>query len=127
MKKLIGILLVMAFVLSCTGCVGRTGTRGGATISEDAFHAEYNPFNTTKSYDLTAKTGDSIHGQITVDKGNMSVVIQDEKKEIIYENKNFSVSSEFDVEVQEDGRYTVTLEGEKAVVKADFTVEKAEK
>ncbi len=83
---------------------------------------EYHVLNKTDTQDLIAESGDTIRGKIIVNKGNLSVKIQKDDGDSIYENNGISVSSEFDVEVNEGGTYTVSVTGEKAKGSVSFTV-----
>ena len=59
---------------------------------------------------------------IIVNKGSLSIKIQKDDEEPIYENNGISVSNEFDVEINESGTYTVSVTGEKAKGSVSFTV-----
>ena len=83
---------------------------------------EYRVLNTTDTQDLIAESGDIISGNIIVNKGSLSIKIQKDDEEPIYENNGISVSNEFDVEINESGTYTVSVTGEKAKGSVSFTV-----
>ena len=71
---------------------------------------------------MIAESGDIISGNIIVNKGSLSIKIQKDDEEPIYENNGISVSNEFDVEINESGTYTVSVTGEKAKGSVSFTV-----
>ena len=82
------------------------------------FHCTYFARQTKK----IDESGDIISGNIIVNKGSLSIEIQKDDEEPIYENNGISVSNEFDVEINESGTYTVSVTGEKAKGSVSFTV-----
>ena len=71
---------------------------------------------------LTVESGDTISANIVVDKGSLSIKIQKDGEEPIYESDGISASNEFDVEIDESGTYTVEVTGKKAKGSVSFTV-----
>ena len=111
-EKILLIVCTLALMVSLTACDSKfDGSRIG-NYSE--FIMEYRVLNTTDTQDLIAESGDIISGNIIVNKGSLSIKIQKDDEEPIYENNGISVSNEFDVEINESGTYTVSVTGEKA-------------
>lgn len=119
MKKFI--ILLMILVMSIAGCT--PAFNGSRTGNESQFIMEYSAFNTTDSQKLVLEAEDSIDAKIVVDKGSLSIIIQQKDKEPIYESNNISSSDNFDVAIEEGGTYTVTVAGEKAKGSVSFIVE----
>lgn len=121
MKKSLLIACTLALTISLTAC----GTKfDGSRIGNDSeFIMEYSVLNTTDTQELIAESGDAINAKIVVNKGSLSIKIQRDGKEPIYESDGISVSNEFDVEIDEDGTYTVEVTGKKAKGSVSFIVE----
>lgn len=120
MKKFLLIVCTLALMASFTGC--DTKFDGSRTGNDSEFIMEYSVLNKTDTQDLIAKSGDTIGGKITVHKGSLSIKIQKDEEEPIYENNGISESTEFDVEIDESGTYTVSVTGEKTKGSVSFTV-----
>lgn len=99
---------------------------GSRIGNDDQLIMEYTTFNTTDSQELVAKTGDVIHVKIVVDDGQLSYKIQKNDDEPLAESEGIFFSVEYDVDIEENGTYTVTVTGEKAKGSVEFVVESAE-
>ena len=121
MKKIILIVCTLVFLISLTAC----GTKfdGSRTGNDSEFIMEYSVLNTTDAQDLTIEAGDTISAKIVVDKGSLSIKIQKDGEEPIYESNEISTSNEFDVEIDESGTYTVEVTGKKAKGSVSFIVQ----
>lgn len=121
MKKIILIVCTLVFLISLTAC----GTKfdGSRTGNDSEFIMEYNVLNTTDAQDLTIEAGDTISAKVVVDKGSLSIKIQKDEEEPIYESNGISTSNEFDVEIDESGTYTVEVTGKKAKGSVSFIVQ----
>ena len=120
MKKFLLIVCTLALIVSLTAC-GLTFD-GSRTGNDSEFIMEYHVLNKTDTQDLIAESGDTISGKIIVNKGSLSIKIQKDDEEPIYENNGISVSNEFDVEINESGTYTVSVTGKKAKGSIGFAV-----
>lgn len=120
MKKISLTVCTLISILVLTAC----GTEfDGSRIGNDSeFIMEYSVLNTTDAQDLTVKSGDTISAKIVVDKGSLSIKIQKDGEEPIYESDGISSSNEFDVEIDESGTYTVEVTGKKAKGSVSFIV-----
>lgn len=58
-------------------------------------------------------------------RGSLSIKIQKDDEEPIYESNGVFTSNEFDVEIDESGKYTVTVTGKKTKGSVSFHVEKS--
>lgn len=81
---------------------------------------KYSILNGTDSQMLVLEEGDVIDAEIVNDSGKLSIKIQKDEEEPIYESKDISDSNEFEVEIEENGIYTITVTGEKAKGSVSF-------
>ena len=121
MKKIILIVCTLVFLISLTAC--GTEFDGSRTGNDSEFIMEYSVLNTTYEQYLTIEDGDTIIAKIVVDKGSLSIKIQKDGEEPIYESNEISTSNEFDVEIDESGTYTVEVTGKKAKGSVSFIVQ----
>ena len=121
MKKIILIVCTLVFLISLTAC--GTEFDGSRTGNDSEFIMEYSVLNTTDAQDLTIEAGDTISAKIVVDKGSLSIKIQKDGEEPIYESNEISTSNEVDVEIDESGTYTVEVTGKKAKGSVSFIVQ----
>ncbi len=121
MKKFLLIGCALALMVSLTAC----GTKfdGSRTGNDSEFIMEYSVLDTTDRQDLIVESGDTISGKIIVNKGSLSIKIQKDEEEPIYENNEISASNEFDVEIDESGAYTIEVTGKGAKGSVSFIVE----
>ena len=120
MKKFLLIVCTLVLMVSLTACGSKFD--GSRTGNDSEFVMEYRVLNKTDTQDLIAESGDTISGKIIVNKGSLSIKIQKDDEEPIYKNNGISVSTAFDVEINESGTYTVSVTGEKAKGSVSFTV-----
>lgn len=120
MKKFLLIVCTLALMVSFIGC--DTKFDGSRTGNDSEFIMEYSVLNKTDAQDLIAESGDIISGKIIANRGSLSIKIQKDGKEPIYESNGISVSNELEVEIDESGTYTVSVAGEKAEGSVSFTV-----
>ena len=108
------IICFFCAALCLTACAG-TGVKfdGSRTGNDSQLIMEYEMFDTTDSQTLVLQAGDSIHADITVDSGALSIIIQKDDDTSVYEGEGILSSGSFDVVIEEDGEYTVTVTGEK--------------
>ena len=121
MKKIILIVCTLVFLISLTAC--GTEFDGSRTGNDSEFIMEYSVLNTTDAQDLTIEAGDTISAKIVVDKGSLSIKIQKDGEEPIYESNEISTSNECEVEIDESGTYTVEVTGKKAKGSVSFIVQ----
>ncbi|HJD38998.1 MAG TPA: hypothetical protein H9913_03135 [Candidatus Blautia stercoripullorum] len=118
MKKYLGLVLGSLLLAGC----GMADFNGSRTGNESQFLMEYTIFNTTDSQLLELKKGEQIHGEIEKISGKLAVSIQQEGKAPILESKDMP-SGSFDLEIEEDGKYRITVTGERAKGSVSFTKE----
>lgn len=121
MKKLLYVLSVIFFSISLTACVSEfDGSRKG---NDSEFIMEYKMLNTTDSQDLKLEAGDTINAKIGVDSGNLSIKIQKDDEQPVYEGDDISASDEFGVAIEKSGTYTISVTGKKTKGSISFTTE----
>lgn len=124
MKKMAGIVCIVVVLLSLTAC---GSVFQGSRIGNDSkFIMNYQIFDTTDSQDLKAGAGDTINASIVVTDGRLSIRIQKGDDDPIYESDGILVSNEFNVGIEEEGSYTVTVTGKKAKGSVSFLVKAKE-
>ena len=123
MKKVIDIFSVLFLITSLTAC--SPDFNGSRTGNNNQLIMEYTAFNTTDTQDFVVEAGDIIHVEIVIEDGLLSYKIQKDDDEPVAESESIFYSSEFDVEAEESGTYTVTVTGEKAIGSIKFVVESA--
>ena len=99
-----------------------TPTDGSWTGNDREFIMEYKVLNRADSQDLTAWAGDTIHGELTVGSGALSVSVCKEGEASLYERAALSASETFDLPVEAGGTYTVTVAGMRAAGGVRFEV-----
>lgn len=124
MKKIMTIFSVIFLITSLTAC--SLDFNGSRTGNDNQLIMEYTAFNTTDSQDLVVEAGDTIHTEIVIEDGQLSYKIQKNDDEPIAESEGIFFSTDFDVEIEESGTYTVTVTGEKTMGSVKFVVESAE-
>lgn len=121
MKKALLIVSMLAITIFLSAC--GTDFDGSRIGNNNEFIMQYSVLNTTDMQELTVETGDTIHVNLVVKKGSLSIKIQKDGEEPIYEDNGISASNEFDVEIDESGTYTVEVTGKKAKGSVSFIVE----
>ena len=125
MKKQLVILCSCILVLSLTAC--GADFDGSRTGNSNEFVMNYKVFNKTDSQNLIVEKGDTIHAEIVVEGGSLSIKIQKDDEVPIYEGVDVSSSDEFDIDIEESGTYTVSVTGEKAKGSVIWRKRKAQK
>ena len=93
---------------------------GSRTGNDSRLIMDYTLFNMTDSQDLVMKAGETIHAELVVKSGTLSVQIQTENGEVVYEDSDIKTSGSFNVAVKENGIYTVTVTGKMAEGSVSF-------
>lgn len=119
MKKFLSVASLITLILVLTSCrsIQFNGSRTG---NDSQFLMEYTIFNGTDSQVLQLDQGDLIDGEIVIDGGKLSIKIQKENEEPIYETENIFFSNTIQVEAEEAGDYKITVTGKKAKGKISF-------
>lgn len=114
--------LVAAGLIACllTGCVNYDGSRIG---NESQLSMKYRIFNGSDRQELSLQAGDIMQGSVERRKGDLHVrLCRQGEKEPVFEMEN-PASGSFSVEIEEDGRYVLYIEGKGAAGSFQFIKE----
>lgn len=114
------LLFIFIFIVFLYGCSSFDGSRIG---NENELMMDYQIFNKTEKQDINVEKGQNIHVEVIVDDGSLSMKIQKDDQEPIYESNGIFTSAEFDVVAKESGIYTVTVIGNKTKGSFHLTTE----
>lgn len=113
-KHLVSAVLLL---LSLTACgISFNGSRTG---NGSQFIMEYTVLNTTDSQLLELEKGDILEAEIVNNAGSLSVTIQKDKDEPIYDNENVSTCT-FEIAIEKSGTYKITVEGKESKGSVSF-------
>lgn len=112
MKKIICILGTMftALLLMACNSLSFSGSRMG---NDSQLIMKYSIFNTTDSQYFEMDQGDVIDADIVSDSGKLSVTVQSEDGETVYENEDVPTGV-FQIEIKKKGIYKIKVTGKKA-------------
>lgn len=108
--------LAAAVMIACllTGCVRYDGSRIG---NESQLSMEYRVFNGSEQQELFLKAGDIMQGSVERRKGSLRIrLCRQGEKEPVFEMEN-------SVEIEENGRYILYIEGKGAAGSFQFIKE----
>ena len=111
-----------AVMIACllTGCVRYDGSRIG---NESQLSMEYRVFNGSDQQELSFKAGDIMQGSVERRKGSLRIrLCRQGEKEPVFEMEN-PASGSFSVEIEENGRYILYIEGKGAAGSFQFIKE----
>lgn len=114
--------LVAAGLIACLliGCVNYDGSRIG---NESQLSMKYRIFNGSDRQELSLQAGDIMQGSVERRKGDLHVrLCRQGEKEPVFEMEN-PASGSFSVEIEEDGRYVLYIEGKAAAGSFQFIKE----
>ena len=103
--------MLMAAVL--VGCDSGATFSGSKTGDENHFDIEFEVLNSSFSHDLELNEGESLEVTATKEAGKISLRIQCGESEPVYQGDNLE-STNFKVNINESGTYTITVAGQKA-------------
>lgn len=113
MNRYKGILISLGLCL-LAACGNADSIFNGSKVgNEDEFILQYTVLNTTYTHSFDMQEGDAIRCSITSEKGELDICITDENGESIYTG-NEAAPATFDVKVENEGIYTISVTGKKA-------------
>lgn len=115
MKKLAQLALVicpLVLVVSLAGCITPT-FNGSRTGNDDRLIMSYSILNTTETQHLNLEAGDVLDVEVTSDEGSVSLVVQKQGSNPVYEGENLPTGS-FQIEIEEAGIYRAAVTGDHA-------------
>ncbi|SCY65702.1 PPC domain-containing protein [Butyrivibrio sp. INlla14] len=114
MKRVICCLtIVMLMAAMLVGCSNNATFSGSKTGDADHFDIEFEVLNSSFTHYLELKEGESLEVTATKESGKISLRIQCGESEPVYQGDNLE-STNFKVNINESGTYTITVSGQKA-------------
>lgn len=117
--------IIMMAVILC-GCADNANAKfnGSLTSDEEHFDIDFEILNGTYEHDLFLKEGESIAVSIEKESGSISLSVQDEDGESVYQGDDVEAGA-FEVGIKETGTYTLCVSGKKARGHVVFTKKEA--
>ena len=122
MKKIFTSILILVSVVSFSAC-NFTKFDGSRTGNESQLIMQYDVLNMTDSQKLAA--GDILRFDVVSQSGSVDIQLQKGEEDPIYEGTDIPTSA-FQVVIQDDGTYTVSVTGKKAKGSVSVIKEDAE-
>lgn len=120
MKKYLYAFLMSVCSLVFVACGNEDAIfNGSRTGNDNQFIMDYTVLNTTDSQVLKLDAGDILDVEVVSDAGEVSITIQKDDEEPIYESENASTDT-FQIAIEEGGSYEVTVTGENAEGSVSF-------
>ena len=119
-RKIKMVVLMLALALILSACGNTSIFNGSKTGDENCFDIEFSILNTSYTHDMELAAGDSVDVEIESNAGNISLMIQKDDEDPVYEG-NHLPSSSFRVGIDDEGTYTLTVTGDKASGHVVFT------
>lgn len=128
MKQKILLPLILLAVCAITGC-GSMGFFSKESVfneikNPDSYSIGAEKLNTTLSAEYELKAGDSVKVSMVVVNGEFEITIGADG-DPIYEGNGVGLG-DFTVNIPEDGRYTISVEGKKGEGSLSFEINRAE-
>ncbi|MBR6147487.1 MAG: hypothetical protein IKQ44_03905 [Lachnospiraceae bacterium] len=108
--NIVAVLAVSVFLCACTEGASFSGSKVG---DEDHFDIAFEMLNTSYSHELDMKEGEALDVTVQAESGNISLIIRRGDDEPIYRG-NILEFTAFQVGIEQEGTYTLTVEGKKA-------------
>lgn len=112
MKKLALVICSLVLAVSLAGCITPT-FNGSRTGNDDRLIMSYSILNTTETQHLDLEAGDVLDVEVTSDAGSVSLMVQKQGSDPVYEEENLPTGS-FQIEIEEAGIYRATVTGDHA-------------
>lgn len=116
-------IAVMSVVSVACGTNENAVFNGSKTGDENHFDIDFEILNTTYEHELVMEEGEGIEVSIQKESGEISVLIQQESHDPVYQGDDVQ-DGEFEVVISETGTYTVSVTGKKAKGHVIFTRQK---
>ena len=106
------VTVLIVSTLLCA-CAQGAAFNGNMTRDKDHFDMTFEILNTSYSHDLEMKEGEALDVTVDVESGNLSLLIQKDDDKPIYQGNKIE-SAKFQVGIETEGTYTLTVTGRKA-------------
>lgn len=114
---ILGALKLASFLPGCT-----PDFNGSILGNSHEYQMKFSALNITQTHELSVEEGDEICAEIIPEKGTLSVTIQRENDPPVYQEESLIETTEFQIEAEKSGTYTVTVTGKKAMGRVYFNV-----
>ena len=114
MKKIFTSILILVSVVSFSAC-NFTKFDGSRTGNESQLIMQYDVLNMTDSQKLKLAAGDILRFDVVSQSGSVDIQLQKGEEDPIYEGTDIPTSA-FQVVIQDDGTYTVSVTGKRQKV-----------
>ncbi len=106
------VTVLIVSTLLCA-CAQGAAFNGNMTRDKDHFDMTFEILNTSYSHELEMKEGEALEVMVDVESGNLSLLIQKDDDKPIYQGNKIE-SAKFQVGIEAEGTYTLTVTGRKA-------------
>ena len=106
------VTVLIVSTLLCA-CAQGAAFDGSITEDEDHFDMTFEVLNTSYSHELEMKEGEALEVTVDAESGNLSLIIQKDDNKPIYQGNKIK-SAKFQVGIDTEGTYTLTVTGRKA-------------
>ena len=109
---LTAVTVLIVSTLLCA-CAQGAAFNGNMTRDKDHFDMTFEILNTSYSHELEMKEGEALEVTVDDESGNLSLLIQKDDDKPIYQGNKIE-SAKFQVGIETEGTYTLTVTGRKA-------------
>ena len=106
------VTVLIVSTLLCA-CAQGAAFNGNMTRDKDHFDMTFEILNTSYSHELEMKEGEALEVTVDVESGDLSLLIQKDDDKPIYQGNRIE-SAKFQVGIETEGTYTLTVIGKKA-------------
>ena len=106
----VAVLIVLPLLCACAQ---GAAFNGNMTRDKDHFDMTFEILNTSYSHELEMKEGEALEVTVDVESGDLSLLIQKDDDKPIYQGNRIE-SAKFQVGIETEGTYTLTVIGKKA-------------
>lgn len=118
MRKILFVLILLAFFSSCSNTSSFVGTK---VTNEDGYSLEYSIFDKEEKTSLYLKKGDRLDVNVEQENGYVDIAIGRDGNRAIYEGKKLE-NFKFSLFIDNDGEYTISVIGHKAKGNVSFSI-----
>ena len=109
---LTAVTVLIVSTLLCA-CAQGAAFNGNMTRDKDHFDMTFEILNRSYSHELEMKEGEALEVTVDVESGDLSLLIQKDDDKPIYQGNRIE-SAKFQVGIDTEGTYTLTVTGRKA-------------
>ena len=113
MKKVLIVIVNVMIIMFLIGCDSNSNIVINKTITNGYINFKFENLDRSIDGTLDLNSGDTIEAIIDIKNGNISIKIEGDNKEILYEGNDVP-SSKMSFSAVRKGKYTFTLSGENA-------------